>query len=1110
MRKSVCSLILEHQSISPAYLKFKQMKKLITLCLLAITSSWMLAQAPGGVNAGLTHWFKADAGTSSVVDGATLTSWNDQSPNGYHATQATSSARPQFYNNVINGYPAILTSSSRFFNVDFSAMDNSDNTIFTVTKRTSSGTFFLGVGNTAGGLHFGYGNSGLVQYSQYTSVLKQACANYAAGEQPTIICSRFDQAVGKKLWFIRDGELSSRQNTDKSVYSVSGTGRIGRGNNNWGFNGYIAEVIIYNRALTDAEKRAVQTYLNVKYGASVPVSEHLHFMDTNYQHDVFGIGQNTATEGLTQLTGQSLASDDILRISNASAMGNGDYLFCGNNSGTISMDANPTSNCAVKSLLNRKWKFESVNSPGSVVLRFDVSALSGVSPQKLYLFIDQDLDGFQDETPVLGTYSAPNLTFNAVNIPDGAIVTIGEYTGTWFAVATGNASDAIWSDEEGGVAQALPAFCEDADLLVPSGINVTNDWLELNCKNFTIKSGGVWNAGSGTLSVKGDVNISGLMNAQSSTLLFKGATAQTISGAGVCNVYIMQVQNPSGVVISAASGGVRARNVISIFNGSLTTNNKLTLTSDLASTGMIGDLTNGSIIGNVTVNRYHIAVQQGWVNLSCPVANKTLADWNDDMVTTGFAGADYPAPYPFVNIQYYDETVAGGQNVGFVPVDNITNPLVKGRGYFVFMNPNVLNLDVAGQIHSGDVDFSLTYTNTGNPTVDGWNLVGNPYPSTIDWNSTNWNKTNMSNAVYVWNASLGQYAAYVNGVGSNGGSRYIAPSQSFYVVANAAAPQLRLKENCKSTNQATFKSTDLTARVMSFTLSSDVSSDEVMLMNDENGTLSFDEGMDAFKIASPIETAVGFGFMSSEGQPLSINAVRLSEVSELPLHVHAPVQGDYTITANGLNAFAPGMCVALIDYQTGDSYDLNAGRITLRIAAGDWNGRFAVRFTSELANYDVKQINGTQASFNFNAQAQKGSSCEWNFGDGALAAGNSVTHEFAAAGEYEVTLTVRQGDCYSTIAKRMTVGNAQGNLGLADEVSGKLIDGGLRLFLNFEGERKLSITVYNMVGQQVTETLNGTYYGQTLDISDSRIQMGSLIDVRDIETGERVMLRVSN
>jgi hypothetical protein len=92
----------------------------------------------------------------------------------------------------------------------------------------------------------------------------------------------------------------------------------------------------------------------------------------------------------------------------------------------------------------------------------------------------------------------------------------------------------------------------------------------------------------------------------------------------------------------------------------------------------------------------------------------------------------------------------------------------------------------------------------------------------------------------------------------------------------------------------------------------------------------------------------------------------------------------------------------------------------------------------------------------------------------------------------------------------MTVGNAQGNLGLADEVSGKLVDGGLRLFLNFEGERKLSITVYNMVGQQVTETLNGTYSGQTLDIIDSRIQMGSLIDVRDTETGERVMLRVSN
>ncbi|MFM7813931.1 MAG: PKD domain-containing protein, partial [Flavobacteriales bacterium] len=1082
---------------------------LITLCLLAVTSHWMTAQAPGGVNAGLTHWFKADAGTSSLVDGATLTSWNDQGPNGSHATQATSSARPQFYNNVINGYPAILTSSTRFFNVDFSAINNTDNTIFTVTKRTSSGTFFLGVGNTAGGLHFGYGNSGLVQYSQYSSVLKQACDNYVAGEQPTIICSRFDQTVGKKLWFMRDGVLSSRQNTDKSKYSVTGTGRIGRGNNNWGFNGYIAEVIIYNRALTDAEKRAVQTYLNVKYGASVPVSEHLYFEDTNYQNDVFGIGQNTAAEGLTQLTGQSLASDDIIRVSNASAMDNGDYLFCGNNNGTITMDANPTSNCAVKSLLNRKWKFEKVNTPGLVTLRFDVSALSGVVPQKLYLFIDQDLDGFQDETPTVGSYSAPYLTFNGANIPDGAIVTVGEYTGTWYAVASGNASGVIWSDEEGGTAQALPMFCEDADLVVPAGFNVTNDWLELTCKNFTIKSGGVWNAGSGTLSVKGDVNVSGLLNAQSSNLLFKGAGVQNITGTAICNVYTMQVQNPLGVVISAASGGVRARNVISVFSGSLTTNNKLTLTSDLASTGMIGDLTNGSIIGNVTVNRYHIAVQQGWVNLSCPVANKTLADWNDDMVTSGFPGSDYPS-YPFINIQHYDETVPGGQNTGFVPVNHISNPLVKGRGYFVFMNPNVLNLDVDGQIHSGDVDFSLTYTNTGNASVDGWNLVGNPYPSTIDWNSPNWVKTNMSNAVYVWNASLGQYAAYVNGVGSNGGSRYIAPSQSFFVVANAAAPQLRLKENCKSTSQATFKTTDVTERVMSLTLSSDVSSDEVMLMNDAHGTLGFDEGMDAFKIASPIETAVGFGFMTAEGNPLSINAVHMNEVTELGLHIHAPAQGDYTITANGLQEFAPGICVSLVDYQTGETYDLNAGRVTLRMAAGDWNGRFALRFTGVTADYAVQASSGAASTFDFDAQVQKGSTCEWSFGDGYTATGAHVNHEYMSAGEYEVSLIVRQGECYSSVSKRVMVSAAENGLGLADHVAGKLIDGGLRLFLTFAGERHLSITVYNMVGQQITETYTSTFSGPNVDINDSRIQIGSLIDVRDTETGERVMIRVGN
>ena len=54
------------------------------------------------------------------------------------------------------------------------------------------------------------------------------------------------------------------------------------------------------------------------------------------------------------------------------------------------------------------------------------------------------------------------------------------------------------------------------------------------------------------------------------------------------------------------------------------------------------------------------------------------------------------------------------------------------------------------------------------------NLVGNPYPSAIDWDaSSGWTKTNIDNAIYFFKASGtdqygGTYSSYVNGVSSDG------------------------------------------------------------------------------------------------------------------------------------------------------------------------------------------------------------------------------------------------------------------------------------------------------------------------------------------------------
>ena len=98
----------------------------------------------------------------------------------------------------------------------------------------------------------------------------------------------------------------------------------------------------------------------------------------------------------------------------------------------------------------------------------------------------------------------------------------------------------------------------------------------------------------------------------------------------------------------------------------------------------------------------------------------------------------------------------------------------------------------------------VTYTPSGTPSEDGWCFIGNPYASTIDWDAAGWTKTNMANATYIQDPDTQGYATYIAGAGANGGSRFIASQQSFWVQATGVSPELIIRETVKSSVDATF------------------------------------------------------------------------------------------------------------------------------------------------------------------------------------------------------------------------------------------------------------------------------------------------------------------
>jgi hypothetical protein len=100
----------------------------------------------------------------------------------------------------------------------------------------------------------------------------------------------------------------------------------------------------------------------------------------------------------------------------------------------------------------------------------------------------------------------------------------------------------------------------------------------------------------------------------------------------------------------------------------------------------------------------------------------------------------------------------------------------------------------SGTFNSGS--YSVSLTNTGGTADNGYNLVGNPYPSAINWNaSSGWSKTNISNTIWIWNPSVNNYATWNGYVGVNGGSSSIPAMQGFFVKVNEGSSSGSLSMN---------------------------------------------------------------------------------------------------------------------------------------------------------------------------------------------------------------------------------------------------------------------------------------------------------------------------
>ncbi|GAA0193212.1 hypothetical protein GCM10009122_56210 [Fulvivirga kasyanovii] len=411
---------------------------------------------------------------------------------------------------------------------------------------------------------------------------------------------------------------------------------------------------------------------------------------------------------------------------------------------------------------------------------------------------------------------------------------------------------------------------------------------------------------SQSISVDGDFTVNTSFTS-TETVTFSGSSLQNISGLGTIRFYDVNANQSISNNASTSLRGVLTLGSSVTFDADGSGSGTFTLLSDVNSDAAIAAIPSGSSIsGNITYQRYFMA-SDVWVNFGIPVNGATVADLQDDFPISGtFTGASTgtgigtnPSMY------YYDESVTGDINQGWVshPGNSNTEAVSSTVGYSAYMRAEYTGsgatIDVTGTINQGNVDLGVGFTSTPD-AGDGYNLVVNPYPSPIDWNSESWTKTNIAAVASVWDGASGIYR-YSGGGGWDG---IAASGQAIWVQATSSGASLIATENVKtvaSRNPSFYRNGEIrTNRVVISAMDSQGNEDRAFLLFDiPKATQEYDAVYDARKLPNRIHNV---SIATPSGDELAINAV-----DEVNCSFSAAIQltniktGVYSFSFEGVN-----------------------------------------------------------------------------------------------------------------------------------------------------------------------------------------------------------------
>jgi hypothetical protein len=371
--------------------------------------------------------------------------------------------------------------------------------------------------------------------------------------------------------------------------------------------------------------------------------------------------------------------------------------------------------------------------------------------------------------------------------------------------------------------------------------------------------------------------------------------------------------------VTVAAGGK-----ITLSAGTLTATNGITLESDAAGTATM--LGSGTISGIVTAKQY-LGSARNWY-VSSPVSS---------------------ALAPASNVDYYYEYVEAGNNNNFASQPGSSTLYWKGlangttmevgKGYIAKTNAGT-TVQFSGTPNNGDI--TTTFDLTRNDAKGrGFNLVGNPYPSYIDWADVATANPNLDNTYYyrTKNNASGYTFVTWNGAGSsfvvsNGSlpanssiTRHIPPTQAFWVHVKSGTSATKMYFNNgmrehRLDNNNLMKAPKKDAQTsLRLQLQNGIESDEMLIYQDAGASNNYD-AYDSPKMLNNSATVPDL-YSKANDERLVINGLNVfADNTEIPLGFSLNAAASLKLKVSQLSNLPEGTHVYLRDKQANSETEL--------------------------------------------------------------------------------------------------------------------------------------------------------------------------------------------